>query len=75
MVGNNINWMSCDKSDGIMIQGKNIKENVIKELILKYINEFVLCPGCHKTNSTMVKNKDLGKNEYKCLECGLFRYC
>ena len=33
-----INWMSNDINDGLIIHGKNIKKEFLSELILKYVN-------------------------------------
>jgi translation initiation factor 2 beta subunit (eIF-2beta)/eIF-5 len=73
MPDKNIDWFSGDKSNGIIIHGRFLKNNMLIELLKKYVNQYVICPCCKKSTSTM--HKETSKNyEYKCLMCGFKKY-
>lgn len=75
LTGKDINWISSNKNEGLVIQGKGLKENLLKDILKKYINKFVVCKSCNKINSNLTKNKDLGKYYFQCLDCGVNLYC
>jgi translation initiation factor 2 beta subunit (eIF-2beta)/eIF-5 len=68
-----INWYSGSKSEGLIIHGKNQKRSNIMDIALKYINIYVICSSCKKTDSTLTKQTS--KNyEFECLHCGMKKY-
>ena len=65
-----INWYSNNIIDGIIIQGKYLKQNNIMELIKKYINTCVICSSCNSPNTEL--NKSLGKKYiFNCIQCNM----
>ena len=71
--GKNIQWLSANKSEGIYIDGKYLKAKYLQDLILKYVNEYVVCSSCMNTNTTLIKDKDTKKFRFTC-SCGFFKY-
>ena len=71
--GKNIQWLSANKSEGIYIDGKYLKAKYLQDLILKYVNEYVVCSSCMNTNTTLIKDKDTKKFKFNC-SCGFFKY-
>ena len=71
--GKNIQWLSANKSEGIYIDGKYLKAKYLQDLILKYVNEYVVCSSCMNTNTTLIKDKDTKKFRFTC-PCGFFKY-
>lgn len=63
-----VNWVSSSKSDGLIIHGKGLKPNNITEISLKYVNMYVKCSSCKKTNTFMIKS------DFECLDCGMKKY-
>ena len=72
-LGKSIDWTSESISTGLFIHGKKIKENDIKNIMIKYINEYVICNDCKKSNTSLMKS-DLKKYLFKCNECGVSKY-
>ncbi len=67
-----INWMSNDINDGLIIHGKNIKKELIMELILKYVNLCVICSSCKSYNTTL--NKFTSKKyNFECHNCKMIK--
>ena len=63
-----INWYSGNKLDGIILHGKCQKNSNIIELIKKYINIYVICSSCKKSNTELIKIT-CKKYNFKCLSC------
>jgi translation initiation factor 2 beta subunit (eIF-2beta)/eIF-5 len=63
-----INWMSSNINDGLIIHGKNIKKELISELVLKYVNTFVICSSCKSYNTTLDKFNSK-KYNFLCNNC------
>ena len=63
-----INWMSSDINDGLIIHGKNIKKELISDLVLKYVNTFVICSSCKSYNTTFDKFNSK-KYNFQCNYC------
>jgi translation initiation factor 2 beta subunit (eIF-2beta)/eIF-5 len=63
-----INWISSDKSEGLIIHGKFRKDTEISKLVLKYINIFVVCISCKSTNT------DMTKTQFICNDCGTNKF-
>jgi len=70
MPGKEVNWFSSSKSDGLIIHGKKQNKAYIESLTLKYVEAFVICPGCKKPETQMLKIKSK-LYEFECLVCGL----
>jgi translation initiation factor 2 beta subunit (eIF-2beta)/eIF-5 len=51
-----INWYSENINDGIIIHGKYLKKKDICDLILKYINTYVICASCNSPYTNLTKN-------------------
>ena len=64
-----INWYSSNISDGLIIHGKFLKQQVINDFILKYINYFVTCSAC-KSNDTELSKLSSKLYSFECLSCG-----
>jgi len=65
-----INWLSNNKHDGLIIHGKYLKNNDITHILTKYINNYVICNSCKKNDTCM--NKINGKKYYFiCNNCGM----
>ena len=71
--GKNIQWLSSNKSEGVYMDGKKLKAKYLQDLILKYVNEYVVCSSCMNTNTTLNKDKDTKKFKFTC-SCGFFKY-
>ncbi len=71
--GQEINWFSGSKSDGLIIHGKRQKKSDIIEMIFKYVNTYVICPSCKRADTKMTK---IGhkQNEFECLDCGMKKF-
>jgi len=70
-----MNYHSDDKNKGVIIVGKKIKQDFVKQILIKYINEFVICPSCSSFETTFKKNKDVKKYNFQCKNCGFNKYC
>lgn len=71
--GQECNWFSGSKSDGLIIHGKRQKKSDVSELALKYVSNFVICPSCKRADTRMIKINH--KNyEFECLDCGMKKY-
>jgi translation initiation factor 2 beta subunit (eIF-2beta)/eIF-5 len=64
-----ISWYSGNISDGIIIHGKFLKQNIISDFIIKYISNFVTCSAC-KSNYTKLSKLTSKLYCFECLECG-----
>ena len=64
-----ISWYSGDLSEGIIIHGKFLKQQLVNDFILKYINQFVTCSAC-KSNETELSKLSSKLYSFKCLDCG-----
>lgn len=69
----NSNWYSGSKSDGLIIHGKYLKPILVKDLAIKYVNNFVVCPSC-KQVSTQMNKFGAKKYEFECNECGMHKF-
>ena len=67
-----INWYSNSKSDGLIIHGKSQKKNEITSIAISYINNYVICSSCKKSNSLLTKNDKY--LEFQCLDCGMKKF-
>jgi translation initiation factor 2 beta subunit (eIF-2beta)/eIF-5 len=67
-----INWFSGDKMDGIIIHGKYKNNNMLTALVLKYINNYVVC-SC-KSPNTIINKMESGELKFICNDCGMSRY-
>ena len=69
----NIAWFSESISEGLIIHdGRTnigIMSNKIVALMKKYIEYYVICKICDKSNTIMVKDNEIRKWKIKC-ECG-----
>ena len=65
-----INWKSSDFNDGLIIHGKNIKKDNISDLILKYVNTFVICKNC-KSHNTILSKFNSQKYNFNCIKCNM----
>lgn len=63
-----VNWFSSDKNDGLIVHGKFKKDKEISDLLLKYINIYVVCSSCKSSNTTMTKE------QFICDDCGMKKY-
>ena len=63
-----ISWYSNDIKDGLIIHGKFLKQHMINDIILKYINQFVICSAC-KSNDTELTKISSKLYSFKCLDC------
>ena len=70
-----INWASDSKSDGIVFHGKRLKQNIISDMVLKYVKSYVLCSGCKSDNTIMNRESGCKKYEFNCYNCGYKYYC
>ena len=64
-----ISWFSGSLSDGLIIHGKFLKQQIIHDFILKYINQFVTCSAC-KSNETELSKLSSKLYCFECLNCG-----
>lgn len=64
-----ISWYSGDLSEGIIIHGKFLKQQLINDFLLKYINQFVTCSAC-KSNDTELSKLSSKLYCFECLGCG-----
>lgn len=72
--GKSVNWFSGSKSDGLIIHGKKQKSTEITNLSIKFVNTYVLCSACKKSNTLM--NKLTSKTyEIICNDCGTTKTC
>ncbi len=71
--GKEINWFSGSKSDGLIIHGKRQKQKDVKEMALKYVENYVICPSCKKADTKM-KKESSKSFEFECLDCGMKKY-
>lgn len=64
-----ISWFSNSVSDGIIIHGKFLKQQIINDIAIKYINQYVICSACKSTDTELVKTSSK-MNCFECLSCG-----
>jgi len=64
-----ISWYSGNIADGLIIHGKFLKQQIINDFILKYINQFVTCSAC-KSNDTELSKLSSKLYSFECLSCG-----
>ena len=64
-----ISWFSGSLSDGLIIHGKFLKQQLIHDFLLKYINQFVTCSAC-KSNETELTKISSKLYCFECLSCG-----
>ena len=64
-----MSWYSDSISDGLIIHDKKFNVNDIIGLMKKYVDNFVLCKICKKSNTEMFKDKEIHKYKIKCHEC------
>jgi translation initiation factor 2 beta subunit (eIF-2beta)/eIF-5 len=69
LVGKDISWYSSSKADGLLIQGRFQKKEEITRMAIKYVENYVLCPSCKKSNTTLKKISGK-KYVFECLDCG-----
>ena len=64
-----IDWVSGSISDGLIIHGKFLKQQLIHDFVVKYINQFVICSACKSNETELIK---ISSNLYcfECLNCG-----
>jgi translation initiation factor 2 beta subunit (eIF-2beta)/eIF-5 len=63
-----INWFSNNINDGLIIHDKKIKKEVLSNLILKYVNMYVICSSC-KSSDTILNKYNSKKYEFECENC------
>jgi len=68
-----IDWVSNSKSDGLIIQGKRQKKADIIDIVLKYVNIYVICASCKQVNTKMNKLNHK-QYEFECLKCGMKKF-
>lgn len=68
-IKDNINWVSDHKSDGLIIHNKKISDEDIKDVMKKYVKEYLICKICNKSDTTMEKDKSIRANKIKCNNC------
>jgi len=68
-----IQWYSGDFNDGLIIHGKNLKNNDIINITHKYINTFVICSSC-MSNDTIMTKSHLKKYNFICNNCKMNKY-
>lgn len=68
-----INWFSESKSDGLIIHGKRQKKSDVVDMAIKYVNTFVMCSSCKRSDTIMSKscNKQW---EFECENCGMTKF-
>ena len=69
-----INWLSKDYNDGIIIQAKYQKVQELNELLRKYINNHVLCDSC-KSNKTELSKISKYNYTLTCTNCMTTKTC
>jgi len=67
-----INWFSGSKSDGLIIHGKRQKKSNITNMILKYVNTFIICTSCKHADTIMTKSNKHW--EFECIDCGMKKF-
>ena len=66
-----INWVSTQSlDDGLIIHQKYPKIKILKEVINKYIDNYVICSSCNSSN-TLLNKFILKKYQFTCNECGM----
>ena len=68
-----INWYSGSISDGLIIHGKGQKQVHITDIALKYVNTYVICSSCGKSNSILTKQNSKFY-EFECLKCNMTKF-
>jgi len=63
-----ISWMSGELNEGIIIHGKFLKQQLINDIIIKYINSFVICSACKSYNTELIK-KSSKLYYFECIDC------
>jgi translation initiation factor 2 beta subunit (eIF-2beta)/eIF-5 len=71
--GQEINWFSGSKSDGLIVHGKRQKKSDLADLALKYVNVFVVCPSCKCADTKMTKTTHK-THEFECFSCGMKKF-
>jgi translation initiation factor 2 beta subunit (eIF-2beta)/eIF-5 len=72
--GKEIAWYSEHVSDGLIFHTNKIKVNEIILLMKKYVDCYIVCNICKRSNTTMNKDQDLRKYKITCLDCNS-SYC
>lgn len=65
---NKVNWISESKSDGLNFTFR-IKKEVLNQLLIKYIKEYVICKSCKSVETYIEKDKQIRKYIFKCVNC------
>ncbi len=71
--GKEVSWVSGSKSDGLIIHGKRQKQKDVADLVLKYVDIYVLCPSCKKVDTKMIKESSK-TYQFQCEDCGMTKY-
>ena len=72
--GKEIAWYSERVSDGLIFHTNKIKVNEIISLMKKYVDSYIVCNICKRSNTQMFKDQDLRKYKMKCVDCDS-EYC
>lgn len=63
-----VNWITESKSDGCILYNK-VKEDILYDLMKKYIKDYVFCKSCKSNETYIIKIKELRKYNFVCTEC------
>jgi translation initiation factor 2 beta subunit (eIF-2beta)/eIF-5 len=64
-----ISWFSNSISDGIIIHGKFLKQQLLHDFAMKYINVYVICSACKSADTELTKLSSK-MYSFECLDCG-----
>lgn len=64
-----LTWFSESVSDGLIVHDKRFATIDVINIMKKYVEEFVICRICKKSNTCMMKDIELRKYKIKCNEC------
>ena len=64
-----VSWFSNSISDGIIIHGKFLKQQLLQDLAMKYINAYVICSACKSADTELSKSSSK-MYYFECLDCG-----
>jgi translation initiation factor 2 beta subunit (eIF-2beta)/eIF-5 len=67
--GKELAWYSEHVSDGMIFHTNKIKVNEIVMLMKKYVDCYVVCNICKRSNTTMYKDQEIRKYKIKCSDC------
>lgn len=67
--GKEIAWYSERVSDGLIFHTNKIKVNEIISLMKKYVDDYIVCNICKRSNTEMFRDQDLRKYKIKCFDC------